>query len=99
LFAYGVSPNKLFDYLAASLPVVCNVPGEVAGMLRDANAGVQAAGASPRALADALVRMAERHRVEGASMSAAGRQWVAREHSRPVLAERLDRALRPLLAR
>ena len=98
LFAFGVSPNKLFDYLAASLPVVCNVPGEVAEMLRDAQAGEQAVDASPRALADALIRMAERNAATRAAMGAAGRNWVAREHGRPLLAERLDSALRPLLS-
>jgi hypothetical protein len=32
-------------------------------------------------------------------MGLAGRAWVAREHSRPVLAERLDGMLRELVAR
>src|SRR5690606_38536330 len=39
LFSFGVSPNKLFDYFAAGLPVICNVPGEVAGMVTSAGAG------------------------------------------------------------
>ena len=97
LFAFGVSPNKLFDYLAAGLPVVCNVPGEVAGMLRDARAGEQAADASPRALADAILRLAQRTPDALRAMGDAGKDWVGREHSRPVLAQRLDTALRQLV--
>lgn len=97
VFSYGVSPNKLFDYMGASLPVVCNVPGEVAGMVSASGAGEQAADASPAALADAVLRMSRRPPQERAAMGAAGREWVAREHGRPVLADRLDAALKPLL--
>jgi len=97
LFAFGVSPNKLFDYLAAGLPVVCNVPGEVAGMLRDANAGEQTTDSSPRSLADAILRLAQRAPDALRAMGDAGREWVGREHGRPVLAQRLDAALRALI--
>lgn len=97
LFAYGVSPNKLFDYMGAALPIVCNVPGDVAGMLADAGAGEQAADGTPRALADAVLRMLGRTSAERETLGRAGREWVAREHARPVLAARLDAMLRELL--
>lgn len=97
LFAYGVSPNKLFDYLGAALPVVCNVPGEVAELLAASGAGEQAAPGSARALADAVLRLAARSPCERACMGERGRAWVAGEHGRPVLAERLDRTLRELV--
>jgi glycosyltransferase involved in cell wall biosynthesis len=99
LFAYGVSPNKLFDYFGAALPVVCNVPGDVAGMVADAGAGERAANSSGAALADAIRRLIARSPEERANMGLAGRSWVAQEHSRPVLAERLDSMLRELIAR
>ncbi|HEX8321737.1 glycosyltransferase family 4 protein [Longimicrobium sp.] len=98
LFSFGVSPNKLFDYLGAGLPVVCNVPGEVAEMVRDAGAGEQAADASGAALADAVVRLAAHAADERARMGERGRAWVAGEHDRPVLADRLDGMLRSLVA-
>ena len=97
LFSFGVSPNKLFDYLAAGLPVVCNVPGDVAAMLRDASAGEQTADASPRALANAIERLAQRSPDLLRIMGDAGRAWVGREHGRPVLARRLDAMLRSLI--
>ncbi|HJP60067.1 MAG TPA: glycosyltransferase family 4 protein [Gemmatimonadaceae bacterium] len=99
LFSFGVSPNKLFDYLGASLPVICNVPGDVADILRESGAGEQAADSSPRALAEAVTRMADRTPAERALMGSAGREWVAREHSRPVLAQRLDSVLRSAVRR
>lgn len=96
LFAFGVSPNKLFDYMAASLPVVCNVSGDVAAMVAEAGAGEQAADASADALADAIRRLRRRSSVELSAMGASGRAWVEREHSRSRLAHRLDAVLREL---
>ncbi len=97
LFAFGVSPNKLFDYMGAALPVVCNVPGEVETMVRDAGAGEQAAGGSGEELAAAVRRLVDRSPEERAAMGEAGRTWVSREHGRAVLAERLDGILRELV--
>jgi glycosyltransferase involved in cell wall biosynthesis len=97
LFSFGVSPNKLFDYLAAGLPVVCNVRGEVAQMVKDADAGVQASDASGAALAAAVLRMAEMAPSVRRRMAQAGRDWVKQNHSRQVLGGRLDQMLRKLI--
>lgn len=96
LFAFGVSPNKLFDYWGAGLPVVCNVPGEVAGWLREAGGGVQARDATAESLAEAIRSLVAMGPERRATLGAAGREWVRREHDRPVLAARLDAAVRPL---
>jgi glycosyltransferase involved in cell wall biosynthesis len=96
LFAFGVSPNKLFDYWGAGLPVICNVPGEVAGWVREAHGGVQAADPTPAALAEAVRALVSISAEQRAALGTAGRDWVRREHDRPVLAERLDAAVRPL---
>ena len=99
LFAFGVSPNKLFDYWGASLPVVCNVPGDVADMVRQSAAGVQARDASGEALADAIRRQLAMPPSDRSAMGERGRAWVARERDRPLLTARMDGALRELLRR
>jgi glycosyltransferase involved in cell wall biosynthesis len=98
VFAFGVSPNKLFDYWGASLPVVCNVRGEVASLVSQAGGGVQAVDASAEALADAIRAMLALSPADRAAMGERGREWVTRERDRPIVAARLDRALRPLVA-
>lgn len=97
LFSFGVSPNKLFDYFGASLPVVCNVPGEVAGMVTAARGGEQASPGSAGSLAEALRRLRGYSHQNRSEMGRNAREWVTREHGRPVLARRLDQALRDLL--
>ncbi len=99
LFAFGVSPNKLFDYMAARLPIVCNVAGAVRRMVSEADAGELAEPGSSRSLADAVIRLADRSESERRAMGMSAREWVTREHGRPVLAKRLDEALRDVLVR
>ena len=99
LFAFGVSPNKLFDYWGAGLPVVCNVPGEVAGWVQAAGGGVQAEGSGGAALAAAVKELLAMPPDARRALGKSGQAFVAREHDRPVLAARLDAVLRECLAR
>jgi glycosyltransferase involved in cell wall biosynthesis len=98
LFAFAVSPNKLFDYLAAAIPVVCNVPGEVAGLLAEARAGIQTTDSRGAALAEAITRLKRMDADTRREMGLAGRRWVERERSREVLGQRLDASLKELVA-
>jgi glycosyltransferase involved in cell wall biosynthesis len=92
LFSYGVSPNKLFDYLAADLPVVTNVPGFVTEVVEEAGAGFAVAPDDACALADGLIAMAEAIRTD-ASRYRSGREYVAAHFDRRALAARLDSIL------
>ena len=58
LFRYGVSPNKLFEYMAAGLPIlfaIDTIHDEVA----EAKCGFSIPPEDPPALADTLRRIAE----------------------------------------
>jgi glycosyltransferase involved in cell wall biosynthesis len=88
LFRYGVSPNKLFDYLACDLPVVTNVPGNVARTVADAEAGIVVPPGDPEALADAMVAVAA-----GEVASGSGARYVKEHRDRRLLADRLARVV------
>ncbi len=53
-FYYGTSPNKFFDYLAASKPVLTNYPGWVADLITEADCGFAVNPENASAFADAL---------------------------------------------
>jgi glycosyltransferase involved in cell wall biosynthesis len=97
LFSFAVSPNKLFDYLSAGLPVVCNVPGEVADLLAASKSCVQARSTSAEALADAIHRLQALSPEDRQRMGREGRHWVKQHHSREVLGTRLDEVLRDVI--
>lgn len=88
LFRYGVSPNKLFDYLAADLPVITNVAGDVATTVERANGGVVVPPGKAGALADAMVEFTDQ-----AFPGGSGLAYVREHHDRHVLADRLARVI------
>lgn len=90
LFRYGVSPNKLYDYMAAGLPVLTNTPGEVAGIVRTAGCGEAT---EPAEIADGLRRLASLSIEERKSHGRRGRAWIRENRSRDAMARRLGAVL------
>lgn len=88
LFRYGVSPNKLFDYLACDLPVVTNVAGDVARTVKDAAAGVVVPPGDPSALAYAMRAVAQAE-VQPSS----GALYIKQHRDRRLLADLLARVI------
>ena len=56
-FYNGTSPNKFFDYISLGLPVICNYPGWVAGLVTDKRLGISVEPASPKQFVNALLEM------------------------------------------
>ena len=82
-----VLPSKMFEAMAAARPVVLAVEGEAKQVLDRAAAGLAVAPGDPKAMADAVIRLAGDHELCHI-MGLAGRQFVDREFSRAVWADR-----------
>jgi len=96
LFRHGVSPNKLFDYMAAGRPVLTNTPGEVGDLVSSVGAGVAVEPTALAAGARALVKMDEAERSE---RGGAGRRFMAANRSRTVISRDLEALLDRVAAR
>lgn len=59
-FYYGTSPNKFFDYLSASLPIVNNYPGWLADLINENKNGHAVEPDNPEAFADAIIDLANK---------------------------------------
>ncbi|MBD3183010.1 glycosyltransferase [Candidatus Poribacteria bacterium] len=57
LFSYGVSPNKLFDYMASEKPVICAIRGETAKLVESAKAGIVIEPVNPEAIIAAVSKL------------------------------------------
>jgi glycosyltransferase involved in cell wall biosynthesis len=95
-FGYGVSPNKLLDYMAAGRPVLCSVAGEVAALVTEGNAGFTSAPGDPEALAAAVRRLLALSPTERERIGGNGRRLIERSYRRETLADRLAESLRSL---
>jgi glycosyltransferase involved in cell wall biosynthesis len=90
LFHYGVSPNKLMDYMAAGLPALTNTPGEVARIVESAEAGLAVA---PHALAEGLREMAAASEDQRRVWGAGGISFIREQRSVDRLAPELEEVL------
>jgi glycosyltransferase involved in cell wall biosynthesis len=90
LFRYGVSPNKLYDYMAAGLPVVTNTGGEIAELVRGAEAGLAV---EPTGIADGVRAMVQAGVLRRRQWGKAGRRYIEDCRSRTVLARQLEALL------
>ena len=87
LYRFGISPNKLLDYMMAGLPVIHSV--EAANdPVSDASCGFSVPPVDPEALADAATRMSELPRDEREAMGQRGRDYVLENQTYEILARR-----------
>lgn len=87
LYRYGISPNKLFDYMMAGKPVVHAVD---AGNdpCAEAGCGLSVEPENPGAIAAAARRLAAMSPAEREAMGRRGREYVLANHDYRVLARR-----------
>jgi glycosyltransferase involved in cell wall biosynthesis len=92
VFKYGISSNKLFDYMAAGRPIImaCEIPNNP---VAEAGAGMTVAPEQPDRLAEAILALAKLPHAERARMGEAAREHVARNYNFQLLAARLANVL------
>lgn len=93
LFTYGVSPNKLFDYMGAGLPVLTNVAGLVSDIVAKAGVGTTVRPGDPLALAKGMEAMADAPPEDAA---ARGRAFIEANYDRRTLATAVEELLASL---
>ncbi len=92
VFKYGLSSNKLFDYLASGRPVVSACAVEDMPV-RESGGGICVPPEAPEAVADALVQLASMDAAERQAMGERGRLWVYEHNGATALAGRFLDAL------
>lgn len=90
LFRSAVSPNKVFDYMAAGLPTLTNCPGLVSSLVRDSGAGVAV---EPRDLGTGLRQMSALSMSVRERAGRTGQGWIREHQSRTTMAIRLAKCL------
>ncbi len=87
LFRFGVSPNKLMDYMMAAKPVVYAVEAGN-NIVAESGCGISIAPEEPTAIAGAVRRLMRMSNGERQRMGRRGRVYVLAHHTYPVLARR-----------
>jgi glycosyltransferase involved in cell wall biosynthesis len=93
LYRWGMSPNKLFDYMAAARPIVIavDVPSNP---VAEAGAGLSVPAEDAQAMAQAIKTLLALPPEERWNMGLRGRRYVEAHHDMARLAERFEVCLR-----
>lgn len=93
LFLFGVSPNKLFDYLYSGKPVIYGIESGNYNPIEEANAGLQVPAENPKKLAEAVVRLYHMSVHEREVLGLNARKVALEQYEYAQLAVRLEKVL------
>jgi glycosyltransferase involved in cell wall biosynthesis len=86
LYRFGISPNKLMDYMMAGKPVIYAIDAGN-NMVAESGGGLSVPVESPNAIAEAAAKLAAMSKDELDSMGRKGRDYVMTNHNYRVLAK------------
>lgn len=89
LFQYGVSPNKLFDYLYSAKPIIYAIDSGNYQPVTEANAGISVEPENPQAIADAILGLYHLSAKERIKLGENARNLAMREYEYGMLAKKL----------
>ena len=95
LYKYGISMNKLFDYLAASRPIIM-ASAAANDPVQDAGAGFTVKPENSFELAEAIEKLVKLSPDQRTAMGEAGRAYVEKNHSFSALASKFARVFEQL---
>ena len=96
VFKYGISANKLFDYMASGRPALFSVEASN-NPVDEARCGLTVPPRDPEALAEAIIKLYHMPKEEREAMGRRGREYVEKYHSIPVLADKLESCLKEVV--
>ena len=85
----GALPSKMFEAMAASVPIILAVEGEAKNLIEKAEAGICVAPEDPAAFAAAILKIYE-NRDYGRELGNNGRTFVVRYFNRAQIASRFE---------
>lgn len=97
LYKYGISPNKIYDYLVSAKPVIIGV-NALNNPVKEAGAGIIVPPEDPEKLAKAVLDLYHMTNAEREQMGLNGREYVEKNHDFRKLAIRLENTLLTAIA-
>lgn len=92
VFKYGISPNKIFDYLASEKPIIMSVKTSN-NIVQEAGAGITVEPGNAEALARGILKIEKMTLEERQKLGANGRAYVEKYHNTRMLTDILEKIL------
>ncbi len=87
---YGISPNKLSDYMSSAKPIVSSAitPDNI---VKKTGCGIHISPDNPGQMAEAIIKLYDMSPTEREKMGQRGRKYVEKHHSIPLLVDKLEK--------
>ena len=85
LFKYGISPNKLIDYMMSGQPIL-NAIEAGNDPAKEAGCGLSVEAENPKAIAKGILKIYNMTAEERHDMGEKGKKYVLQHHTYPILA-------------
>ncbi|MEA1972830.1 MAG: glycosyltransferase family 4 protein [Candidatus Cloacimonadota bacterium] len=92
IFNFGISSNKLFDYLASKKPIIF-ASNAKNNPIKDANAGISVKANDPLAVKEAIVKLKALPNEEIINLGNNGFKYVSEHHAISILSKKLEAKL------
>ncbi len=92
LFRFGISPNKLIDYMMAARPVIQSIESGN-NMVKEAECGFSARSEDPESIAAAILKLANYDKVTRDRMGLKGREYILRNNTYESLSKKFIKVL------
>ena len=93
IFKYGVSPNKLFDYMFSGKPILYAINSGQNNIVQIANCGITVKAENPEAIADGIMKLYNMSKEERKKLGENGKNYVVKYFNYEFLAEKLSKVL------
>lgn len=98
LFRFGISPNKMFDYMMAGKPIVQAIDAGN-NLVEEANCGLYAEPENVEAIKEAILKIMYLSKEEQEKLGENGHTFVLKNHTYQVLSKNFINAMKTLLER
>ncbi|HRV05220.1 MAG TPA: glycosyltransferase WbuB, partial [Candidatus Ratteibacteria bacterium] len=92
LYRYGVSANKLFDYMYSGKPILHSFNGK-GDIVQITNCGITVKAENPEAIADGIMKLYNMSKEERKKLGENGKNYVVKYFNYEFLAGKLSRVL------
>ena len=96
LYKYGVSPNKLFDYMNSGRPIIYYIKSPGFSPIADSGAGIEVPSGAPEEIAAAILKLKTMTDDERAAMGERGKRYAEHNFEYGVISDRLQNLLETL---
>lgn len=93
LFKYGISPNKMYDYMMAGKPIVQAIDAGN-NIVEEAKCGIYAEPENAKSIGEAILKIKEMSNEEREELGRNGHEFVLKNHTYQVLAEKFIDAIK-----